>query len=1843
MSFLAWKELSIDIKTLTDEELFFLFQIEKGWQKKLGKFLEKNPDKFPEYWERIKEEVQVILKMRFPGYFLITQDFLVWGDGVGIRRGPGRGSAGGCLVAFLMDITKIDPIKYNLLFSRFLNADRISMPDIDNDIETDRRDEVKEYIKKKYGEDKVASISTFGTMKVRGGIKDIIRSLNLGGSKSEAFKLADLINNSMPDEAEITFDEACQRSPEFKALVWYPSDEEIANGWKLKLAAGELPSKFPLVGLHIRKLEGIIRQTGTHAAGVVISPEKLSRILPIAIDKNNVTVTASSGKMVEDAGFLKIDLLGLNTLSIIQRCVENIKKTRNFELKGMPLSGISLVPNESEEDFEKRLEGESEGVIQASRAYRLLRSGKTEGIFQCESSVAKSLLQDLQVNSIEDISIVLALNRPGPLKAGLTKEFGGRKFGTIPWELPHPSTEKILGPTFSILCIAKGQPVYNPKTGRNISIEQIPSHALVQSYNQQNNTSVLNFSAQTRYNGIKSVKKYTLITGYEIICTEDHVVETCLGEMSIGKAFDRQLSIALPKTLRVEQAHPTTFIQKEKLRILGLLISEGSLANSTAIHFTSSEEVLKQDFLTRMKNAYPRCKIERFPGRTEGAEGFTVSKDDTQYTNESIRLNYIPNDLLVDLRKWGLKYNHAAASTTEGGCNSHTKFIPDFVFTLDRESKLIFVGALWDGDGCCAREQSSFFYTTSSLRLAQDLVLLLRQLGFLPTFFARNDGAYRVGLPPEQYSIVSKYCIVERKKDIIYEGDGEKMTTLNRQLVMERIQSTGLRASEVARRSQISLSTISNYSQSTKANPNVMWCTAVRKIAKGIDDPVLKQLMSDIYWVPIKKAEEIGDSEVYDLQMEDSSNPWFIGGFGGIVLHNCYQEQCMQLAVACAGFTMAESDTLRKCIRKGSLIQMADGSRKAIETVQVGEEVLSLTEKGLITFKKVISKFENGSAKLVRLITNKGFLDLTSSHKLLTGISWQPISQLRVGDLIAFPNKFPKKEDQQFKYASNRRKFQRQHLRLLGYLIGDGNTTTGTPHFFNKEQEVLADYEQQLYSLVCGRGFDKEDVKNSIRRDLHPKTGSITLTPSGTLGQALIKLCKDCDVYDKYSYEKTIPEEIFSYPLSYIKNIIGTLWTTDGCIEESNDRLSYASTSKVLVLQIIALLLKYGIRSYFNVKPKTKENYHDSYELFITNTRDIKIFAMCFQEQIVGPKVERLSRLVEYREKMKANYNGSDMIPLSFREKICKQIATQILSISQLERQLGWAHNSLNIFAAHRQSKGYSRSSLKEVAEALGDPILFNIACNDIEWVEILAIEELEQEDEVYDLEIEDTHNYIANNVIVHNCIGKKNLELMVKFEKQFIEGCYKRHSGFDTIIEYELLEENPDGSVKRIMNKGTLAQRMWKEILFFASYGFNKSHSVSYAHNTYYTAFLKANYPAEFWAAQLSYESDQVKINRMIMEAKNNGIKILPVSINTSSLGYESESPTTIRRSLGTLKAVGGAAIEELCAHRPYQDLVDFLQKCNMRKINKKTLRALICAGAFDEFNISRKTLDEKIQDCKMKLDKWCKRRLDAYIKFAGAHKTCVSKPSEQDLIRLSDPTSGNEEAFIKKDEPKYSRIRHISRLTLKKWLEIKDGIRAEEDDETLEEAQQAQLKALVNKWEAKANQIFQEGEWSYNFIEREEDKNEWPLEILIANEKEVYGTAVSAHVFDKYLNIEKRVDEKFPTNRYTLDQTVDSLGSGMEVVLMVEVLGCSRQFPYKKDPTKFVRLFQIEDRFGTQELTVFEKSYDDFIEDEKGTPVRVLSAGNIIVCKAKASHYGTRKSLVYEKCLKLVASRRR
>jgi len=407
-------------------------------------------------------------------------------------------------------------------------------------------------------------------------------------------------------------------------------------------------------------------------------------------------------------------------------------------------------------------------------------------------------------------------------------------------------------------------------------------------------------------------------------------------------------------------------------------------------------------------------------------------------------------------------------------------------------------------------------------------------------------------------------------------------------------------------------------------------------------------------------------------------------------------------------------------------------------------------------------------------------------------------------------------------------------------------------------------------------------------------------------------------------------------------------------------------------------------------------------------------------------------------------------------------------------------------------------------------------------------------------------------------------------------------------------------------------------------------SHSVAYAFVSYQTAFLKANYPAEFWAAQLSCEVDQMKINKMIIEAKSEGLSVLPVSVNTSSLGYEVIDIKSIRRSLGTLKAVGESAITELISHRPYNTVVDFVAKVSSRKINKKTLLTLIGAGAFDEFGITRKTLTKKILDCKEKMDKHVKKTVDAYIKSSGARKGCISKPEEQDLELLTTTSSNNAD---------YQFFAEAATETLQRWTLAKPTVELE-DYPSIEDAQKAELKIFMSEWEQQLSERLILNCWTYDFVETEEDKSEWELKELIAAEKAVYGTAVSAHLFDQFVDVEKMVMDRHPTNFYTFDTPMDKLSNGFDVVAMVEVTGMDRQFPYKKDPTKYVRLFLVEDRFGSGELTIFDKQYDDFIQDERGLAIRVWRPGNIIIVKAKVTDYGVRRSIVYEKCLKLVAS---
>lgn len=367
------------------------------------------------YRDRLSFEFSVIKNMGFCSYFLIVADGIEWSRNNNIPVGPGRGSAAGCLCTYLLKITQVDPIRYNLLFERFLNPDRVSMPDIDVDYSQEHRHKVKEYFATKYGVDKVASIGTFSKMKVRAAIKDIVRSMNLAGNTADSFKLADQIGKTLENEDEdLTFADA-QNNPEFKKYL----------------------DQYPVLTHRIQQYENIIRQMSMHAAGVLISASPFDEKLPMMVDKKGMTVTACDGPTVERLGYLKLDTLGLKNLDIIETCKKNIAKTRGKKVRdGMPptIAGeidVSLSPEEIKMQVESLPEGPQKMV---ARTYQLLREGKTLGIFQCEMSVTADLLKRIYVNSIEEIAAVLALIRPGPRKAGSTEVYVSRKKGDQPYE-----------------------------------------------------------------------------------------------------------------------------------------------------------------------------------------------------------------------------------------------------------------------------------------------------------------------------------------------------------------------------------------------------------------------------------------------------------------------------------------------------------------------------------------------------------------------------------------------------------------------------------------------------------------------------------------------------------------------------------------------------------------------------------------------------------------------------------------------------------------------------------------------------------------------------------------------------------------------------------------------------------------------------------------------------------------------------------------------------------------------------------------------------------------------------------------------------------------------------------------------------------------------------------------------------------------------------------------------------------------------------------------------------------------------------------------------------------------
>src|SRR5688572_4377351 len=359
------------------------------------------------YRERARTELAVIQSMKFSGYFLIVWDFINWAKQNGIPVGPGRGSGAGSLVAYAMGITDIDPIEFKLLFERFLNPERVSMPDFDVDFCMNRRDEVIKYVQGKYGEDRVGQIATFHQLKARGVIRDIARVMDI--PFAEADKLAKLVPEPVQGKTP-PVREAIEQTPELKQLY----NDSPLHRELLDIAAA---------------LEGLNRHAGMHAAGVVIAERPLWEYVPCFRGQNDEIVTQFAMKEVEKAGLVKFDFLGLKTLTVIQTALRLINQQRPPD---DPLD-IDRIPKNDADVF------------------KMISRGDTTGVFQLESSGFREMLKKLKPDCLEDIVAAGALYRPGPLEGGMVDQYIDVKHGRKKVEYPHPWLEPVLADTYGVI------------------------------------------------------------------------------------------------------------------------------------------------------------------------------------------------------------------------------------------------------------------------------------------------------------------------------------------------------------------------------------------------------------------------------------------------------------------------------------------------------------------------------------------------------------------------------------------------------------------------------------------------------------------------------------------------------------------------------------------------------------------------------------------------------------------------------------------------------------------------------------------------------------------------------------------------------------------------------------------------------------------------------------------------------------------------------------------------------------------------------------------------------------------------------------------------------------------------------------------------------------------------------------------------------------------------------------------------------------------------------------------------------------------------------------------------
>lgn len=889
--------------------------------------------------ERLEHELKIIKKIGFTSYFLIVWDFIHYAKSKGIPVGPGRGSAAGSLVSYLLDITNINPLKYGLLFERFLNPERIGLPDIDIDFCYERRQEVIDYVTNKYGRKNVAQIITFGTMLARAVIRDVGRVM--GMSYADVDKIAKLV----PAELNITLEEALKQEPELSNL--YKSD----------------PNVTALIDM-AKSLEGLTRHASTHAAGVVISDKSLDSYAPLFRANEEQITTGYAMESLEKIGLLKIDFLGLRTLTVIRRAIEIAGSRHNIKIE------IDKIP------------------LDDSKTFQLLSSAQTIGVFQLESNGMRDLLKKIAPNQFEDLIAVLALYRPGPMGSGMLDDFIQRRNRKSPIHYESKKMEPILNPTYGIMvyqeqvmqiaselagfslsqadllrkamakkipevierqrnffvegcrknnirqetankifdqieyfsgygfnkCVVGTTEIYDAACGKITTVKELYDKKCAVDYTFSCDDNLKLVKAKIKgvfENGIKAVYRLTTSTGRQIIATANHPFLTisgwkCLQDLCLGER------IGLARIIPFSQ-EANFSIEDYKLIALAGILSEGNSCHPSGIYYYNNDKALVDDFVLnagKFDNTVPTVRLRR-----NRYEVYCGTGQDTKFTDSQVpwnkgfcKDNYgATKVLLADKRKSGLRLWIEALELDYKKANE--KFIPNWIFSLDREQLALFLGRLWSGDGFVFSENNTVpFYASSSLALSQQIQNLLLKFGIVSRLASKKfnykyKGVYRQQIGYALYlygsdaiytfvSEISPYILgknsqIQQLKEYLrkiprhYESK-DTLPAMVKYIVREEKDKFGLSWRELEAKTGICMK---EFYGGLKPHKKGFRRQTIRSLAQFFESQKLLNLVNaDILWDELKSVEYLGKDQTYDLEIEQTHN--FVAN--GIIAHNSH-------------------------------------------------------------------------------------------------------------------------------------------------------------------------------------------------------------------------------------------------------------------------------------------------------------------------------------------------------------------------------------------------------------------------------------------------------------------------------------------------------------------------------------------------------------------------------------------------------------------------------------------------------------------------------------------------------------------------------------------------------------------------------------------------------------------------------------------------------------------------------------------------------------------------------------------------------------------------------------------